>query len=353
MEGINFGKVEKMQVELDLDDKFLNEATGRNRYGLPIQKKTLNIQNFNIKQFSNINYIDNIETIVDHIQQTVSNNVDGIKFKNDDGEFIVTIFHNDEKHGAKKIGQGGSGMVSMTSKINKESFAIKKISNPTRDTIKEIAYNIFKTNKQSSKTDALLNQKSSFIGSILRRDAFYIIMDKIEVSLKNVINTGKINSFFQINLMMVVHEDVLKFFILKIFQQLAILREAGASHGDVKPDNVMFSYELRTRALDSADIQLIDFGCTGPDGASYGATGRYTPLDNWREEINEKIATITYKSMQTSDSKKCAKVLRPRKHGSKFDSWSSFITLLEFLNFSHPFQHAIDSGNYLNTVGQI
>ena len=365
MEGINFGSVDKIQVEFELDEQFRSEATrtesewGEEQY---FQTKTLNIQNFNIEQFSDINFIDNINPIVDHIQQTISDDIDGIKFKNSHGiEFIVTIFHNDEKYGAKKIGQGGFGTVSMTTEIKGKgsrgyvilkSFAIKKIQNPTKDAIKEIAYNIFKTNKQSSKTDTILNQKSSFIGSILRNDAFFIIMENIEVSLRNLIDTCK-----QKNLMMVVDEDVLKFLILEMFQQLKILRETGASHGDVKPENIMFSYEAdrNTIKLDSADVQLIDYGCTGPDNISYGASPGYIPLDNWRGDINDQNSTIsTYKSIQsefqTIDSETCKKDLHPRKHGSKFDSWSSFITLLEFLNFSHPFQHALNSGNYLNEL---
>ena len=172
-------------------------------------------------------------------------------------------------------------------------------------------------------------------------------MDNIEVSLKNVIETCKKN-----NLMMVIDEDVLKFFILKMFQQLAILREAGASHGDVKPDNIMFSYEASFDKieLNLVDVQLIDFGCTGKDGAYYGASVRYAPPDNWREGINDQTSTtLTYKTKQTFDSSTCKKDLRPRKNGSKFDSWSSFITLLEFLNFSHPFQHALNNGYYLRT----
>ena len=119
MEGINFGKVKKMEVELELDKQFRAEATrtqtgGKWRETQYFQTKTLNIQNFNIKQFSNINFVDNIDVIVDHIQQTISDDIDGIKFKNDKGEFIVTIFDNEEKYGAKKIGQGGFGMVSVT-----------------------------------------------------------------------------------------------------------------------------------------------------------------------------------------------------------------------------------------------
>ena len=161
MEGITFGKVEKMEVELELDEKFKGEATrekddGGMRY---YHTKNLNIQTFDIKQFSNINFIDNIDPIVDHIQQTISDHIDGIKFKNDDGEYIITTFHNDEKYRAKKIGEGGFGMVSMTSKLNflsnkidwpsynrypsgiQISFAMKKIINPTKDALKEIAYN--------------------------------------------------------------------------------------------------------------------------------------------------------------------------------------------------------------------
>ena len=163
MEGINFGKVKKMEVELELDKQFRAEATrtqtgGKWRETQYFQTKTLNIQNFNIKQFSNINFVDNIDVIVDHIQQTISDDIDGIKFKNGEDEFIVTIYHNDEKYLAKKIGQGGFGMVWMTNKINDQSFAIKKIIDPSKDTIKEIAYNIFKTNKQSSKTMGFNNK---------------------------------------------------------------------------------------------------------------------------------------------------------------------------------------------------
>ena len=63
-------------------------------------------------------------------------------------------------------------------------------------------------------------------------------MDKIEVSLRDLIDTCT-----KKNLMMMVDEDVLKFLILEMFKQLAILREAGASHGDVKPENLMLGYK--------------------------------------------------------------------------------------------------------------
>ena len=42
----------------------------------------------------------------------------------------------------------------------------------------------------------------------------------------------------------------------KSVQQLAILRAAGASHGDVKPDNIMFTYKDDDVVLDSADIHI-------------------------------------------------------------------------------------------------
>ena len=155
--------------------------------------------------------------------------------------------------------------------------------------------------------------------------------------------------------MMVIDEDVVKFIILKLFQQLAILRGAQASHGDVKPDNLMFSISISDKTpeklLDSADIQLIDFGCTGPDGTSYGASAEYTPPDNWKGEINDKTTSITYESVgMTSDAETCKKDLYPRKNGSKFDSWSSFITLVELMNLQHPFYHSMRSGIYLDQL---
>ena len=75
--------------------------------------------------------------------------------------------------------------------------------------------------------------------------------------------------------MMVVDEDILKFLILEMFQQLAVLREAGASHGDVKPENIMIHYTKNTAYSVNehespylSELELIDFGCSGPDGDS-------------------------------------------------------------------------------------
>ena len=92
-------------------------------------------------------------------------------------------------------------------------------------------------------------------------------MAKHDITLRGVSKICKIN-----NLMMFIDEDILKFLIFKMFQQLAILREAGAAHGDVKPENIMFSFDADTETtnLDSADVHLIDFGCSGPDGVIYG-----------------------------------------------------------------------------------
>ena len=84
-------------------------------------------------------------------------------------------------------------------------------------------------------------------------------MDKIEVSLKDLMEQCMKN-----NLMMLIDEDIIKFLILMVFGQLAILREAGAAHGDIKPQNIMISYdaELNQFSLDSADVQIIDFGAS-------------------------------------------------------------------------------------------
>ena len=145
-------------------------------------------------------------------------------------------------------GEGGFGKVFITGAVpsldgeTTKYFVIKKISNLTtsviESAIKEIAYNEFKANNQTSQTDNILNQKSSYLGCILRKNAYYLIMDRIEVSLANVIETIR-----KENLLMCIHEDVLKFVFFKIIEQLVILREAGASHGDIKSDNVMFSYK--------------------------------------------------------------------------------------------------------------
>ena len=87
--------------------------------------------------------------------------------------------------------------VQVEKKKSKRSFAIKKISETSKDAFREIAYNIFKTNKQLSQkflsqNDNLLNHKSSYLGSILSKseNACYIFMDKIEVSLRGFLKVG-------------------------------------------------------------------------------------------------------------------------------------------------------------------
>ena len=82
---INFGTIERMEVELPLDKQYEDEATRSSWLDNPARKiyfqsKTLNIQSFNIKRFSNVNYIDNMDSIVNYIKETVSDEVDGIKF---------------------------------------------------------------------------------------------------------------------------------------------------------------------------------------------------------------------------------------------------------------------------------
>ena len=200
---LNFGKIEKVKIELDLDEKYKNEATEieknhytTNKNNLSVyvpdryfSTKTLNIQTFDIKKFSGINFTENIDSIIEYIGSTVSDDIDGIKFKSGNDQYTLTTFHNDKKYKAKKIGSGGFGEVSMTGEILglsgkeefKRSFAIKKISKTSKDAFREIAYNIFKTNKQLSHNDNLLNPKSSYLGSISSKseNACYIFMDKI------------------------------------------------------------------------------------------------------------------------------------------------------------------------------
>ena len=95
---INFGRIERMELELPLNEKYKDEATRSEKekswHEDPkyfFQSKTLNIQSFNIKRFSNINYIDNMDSIVNYIKETVSDDVDGIKFKSGGHDFAVTF----------------------------------------------------------------------------------------------------------------------------------------------------------------------------------------------------------------------------------------------------------------------
>ena len=69
-------------------------------------------------KFYNIDFLENIDQIVESIYGTVTDDIDGIKFNNGGDEYIVTYLHNDEKYGARKIGQGGFGMVSVTASID-------------------------------------------------------------------------------------------------------------------------------------------------------------------------------------------------------------------------------------------
>ena len=360
----SFGKIERMEVELPLDWKYKDEASRMEEdhlYGkrFYFQSKVLNIQSFNIKRFSNINYINNMDSIVDYIKKTVSDCVDGIKFKSGDHYFVVTYLNINEKHGGKKIGQGGFGEVFSTGAVPsldrsvgiRKYFAIKKISKLSDSAIKEIAYNEFLANKQTSQIDNIMNQKSSYLGCFLRKKAYYIIMDRIEVSMSNVIERIR-----KENLLICIHEDVLKFIFFRIIEQLAILADAGASHGDIKCDNVMFSYEAGVRKVDlySADVQLIDFGCSGPNGQSYGGTVRYTPLENWKETTTDKNSKIltneSCKSNQTLDANTRKPDLTSRKHGSKYDTWSTMVSLWEFNNLEHPFEKDLDCGNFLKML---
>ena len=222
--------VEQTDVELPLNEKYKDEATRIEDENTSnpsyYQTKTLKIQSFNIKRFSEIDYVNNLDSITDHIQSTVSDDVDGIKFKSGGKEFVVSIFHADSKHDAKKIGEGGFGEVFRTGAISSidksmtKQFAIKKISSPNRASAREIAYNEFMTNKQISQTDNI-NEKFAYYGCILRKNAYYIIMDVFDGSLSDIIQRCRVN-----NLMMFINEDVLKYVWFNIFKNLGILLES-------------------------------------------------------------------------------------------------------------------------------
>ena len=83
--------------------------------------------------------------------------------------------------------------------------------------------------------------------------------------------------------------------------------------------------------LSAADVQLIDFGCSGPNGQHYAATVKYAPLEIWRNNITDETSKtlIFTETSQTLDSD-TTKFL-PRKHGSKYDTWSTMITIWEFI----------------------
>ena len=89
----------------------------------------------------------------------------------------------------------------------------------------------------------------------------------------------------------------------------------------------------------------------GPDGSNFPATTKYAPLDNWKGNINDKNSTTLYSSYntaQTQNSNLTSQDLNARKNGSKFDSWSTFISLLELINFYHPFEKSLKCGKFLD-----
>ena len=137
---------------------------------------------------------------------------------------MVSIFHVDAKHDAKKIREG-FGVVFRTDAISSidksmtKQFAIKKMM-PLRDSVREIAYNEFMTNKHISQTDNI-NEKFAYYGCIMRKDTYYLIMDVFDGSLSDIIERCKIN-----NLMMFINEDVLKYVWFNIFKNLGILLES-------------------------------------------------------------------------------------------------------------------------------
>ena len=193
--------------------------------------KSQTIQTFNLKRFSNLNFKENIDTITNHIQKTVSNKVEGVKVKHKGHEFVITHKHTLEEYGGKKIGEGGFGTITATSnycvcceenKI-KATFAIKKLD-PSIAAVKEMAYNEFKINKQMFKNDEILHvdHRGGYIGCILRKDNYFIIMDKIAFTLADIIEICR-----KQNLSMFFDEDVLKHIFIETIDQLVLQGGSG------------------------------------------------------------------------------------------------------------------------------
>jgi len=254
---VNFHKIDENYWEVEDNDVELEFIQSL---------ESQNIQTFNLKRFSNLNFKENIDTITNHIQKTVSNQVEGVKVKHKGHEFVITHKHTLEEYGGKKIGEGGFGTITATSnycvccKENKikATFAIKKLD-PTIAAVKEMAYNEFKINKQMSKNDEILrvDHRGGYIGCILREDAYFIIMDRIYFTLADIIERCR-----KLNLAWFFDEDVLKYIFIDTIDQLALLSDAGASHGDIKPSNIMVVYNIGLYRidLDSARTELIDLG---------------------------------------------------------------------------------------------
>ena len=77
------------------------------------------------------------------------------------------------------------------------------------------------------------------------------------------------------------------------------------------------------------------------------------PLENFRhtttDEASKALIHAT-KSNHTQDPDTTRSFLYPRKHGSKYDTWSTMVTIWEFMNLGHPFKKAVASGNFLNDL---
>ena len=106
----NENKIQTMDVNFYKHD--FNLTSDDQSYLKFIDSKPLKIQNFNLQRFSKYNYKDDINSIINEISKTVSNEIDGIKVKYCSHEFVVSHYHNLKEYGAIQIGQGGLGTIS-------------------------------------------------------------------------------------------------------------------------------------------------------------------------------------------------------------------------------------------------
>ena len=76
------------------------------------------------------------------------------------------------------------------------------------------------------------NNSPTIFGSFRYANNFYMIMNKLDITLKDLINKIK---FEQLRM----PEFVIKQLVYRIINELSYLNQAGLSHGDLKPENCL------------------------------------------------------------------------------------------------------------------
>ena len=74
----------------------------------------------------------------------------------------------------------------------------------------------------------------TIFGSFRYANNFYMIMNKLDITLKDLINKIKLEQLRM-------PEFVIKQLVYRIINELSYLNQAGLSHGDLKPENCLLS----------------------------------------------------------------------------------------------------------------